>query len=150
MDPASLIQLVSAVANDVRRALKGRDLAGQFERALLPALAVRGVRCTAEDREPVEYKGHGLTVGYHVDLRIAGCPMVIELKVLDGLHAGDDPLMLNKLRLGVWQRGAVNVNVLVSNRGVQVDCFDLRHLSRPERPGVAGKIGPVGTLRRAA
>ena len=151
MDPAYLIQQIAATAHDVRRALRGKDLAARFEPALLPALAVRGIRCTADRREPIEYRGGGLTTGYHVDLRIAGWPVVAELKVLDGLHASDDPQMLNRLRLGVWQRGAVNLNVLVSNRGLQTDVFDLRHLAKPERPAVAGRIGqPMATLRRAA
>ena len=150
MDPTFLIQLFDATAKDVWRALRGQQLADGFERALLPALAVRGVRCDAEAREPIEYRGHGLTTGYHVDLRVAGCPVVVELKVLDGLHKSDDDHMLNKLRLNVWQRGAVNVNLIVSNRGVRCDVFDLRHLA-PERPAVAGRIRPAGTmLRRAA
>ena len=151
MDPAFVIQQIAATAHDVCRALRGRDLAAQFERAVLPALAVRGVRCTADHREPVEYRGNGLTVGYHVDLRVAGCPIVVELKVLDGLHARDDDEMLNRLRLGVWQRGAINVNLLVSNRGVRSDLFDLRHLAKPTPPTVAGRIRPMATaLRRAA
>ncbi len=133
MDPTHLIEQIIASAHDVRRALKGRDLADRFERALVPALAVRGVRVTADRREPVEYRGGGLTAGYHVDLRVAGCPLVVELKVLDGLHAADDDQMLNRLRLGVWQRGAINLNVTVTNRGVRCDVFDLRHLAPPPR-----------------
>ena len=153
MDPAFIIQQIAASAHDVRGALRGLNLAAGFERALLPALAGRGVRCTAEAREPVDYRGGGHAVGYHVDLRITGCPMVVELKVLDGLHKTDDDLMLNRLRLGVWQRGAINLNVLVSNRGVQCEVFDLRHLARPKptaTPAVAGRIRPMATLRRAA
>ena len=155
MDPAHAIQLIVATAHDVRRALKGRGLAAGFETALVPALAVRGVRCTADGRDAIEYRGGGVTTGYHVDLRILGCPMVVELKVLDGLHAADDDQMLNRLRLGVWQRGAVNLNVIATNRGVRSDVFDLRHLARPqpERPAaIAGRIGhrPLATLRRAA
>ena len=151
MDPTYLIQQIAATAHDVRRGLRGRDLAAQFERALLPALAVRGVACTPDAREPIEYRGGGLTTGYHVDLRVAGCPLVVELKVLDNLHKSDDAHMLNRLRLGVWQRGALNLNVLVSNRGVQSEVFDLRHLAKPDQPAaVAGRIRPMATLRRAA
>jgi GxxExxY protein len=168
MDPTFLIEQIVASAHDVRRALKGRELAARFERALLPALAVRGVRCTAEEREPIEYRGGGHTVGYHVDLRVDGMPLVIELKVLDGLHDADDDQMLNRLRLGAWQRGAVNLNVMVTNRGVRSDLFDLRHLGQPKpaqpvapkqptwtarmplsRPAVAGRIAPP-PVRRAA
>ena len=164
MDPTYLIEQIVASAHDIRRALKGRDLAERFERALLPALAVRGVRVTADRREPVEYRGGGLTVGYHVDLRVAGCPIVVELKVLDGLHATDDDQMLNRLRLGVWQRGAINLNLTVTNRGVRSDLFDLTHLARPRdaalpgttdrrpagKPAVAGRIGLTPSIRRAA
>ncbi len=170
MDPTYLIEQIVASAHDVRRALRGRDLAERFERALVPALAVRGLRVTTDRREPVEYRGGGLTVGYHVDLRVAGCPVVVELKVLDHLHPTDDDQMLNRLRLGVWQRGAVNLNVTVTNRGVRSDVFDLRHLARPRehaqpgttdrrpltaheplaRPGTAGRIGLTPALRRAA
>ena len=39
--------------------------------------------------------------------------------MLDNLHATDDDQMLNRLRLGVWQRGAVNLNVMVTNRGIR-------------------------------
>ena len=170
-----LIEQIVASAHDVRRALRGRELAERFERALLPALAVRGLRCAPEGREPIEYRGGGLTVGYHVDLRVAGVPLVVELKVLDGLHATDDDQMLNRLRLGVWQRGAVNLNVMVTNRGVRSDVFDLRHLAKPAaarprverqpmverqptwtarmplaKPGVAGRIAAAAPARRAA
>ncbi len=165
MDPTFTIEQIIASAHDVRRALRGRDLAERFERALVPALAVRGVRVTADRREPVEYRGGGLTTGYHVDLRVAGCPLVVELKVLDGLHAADDDQMLNRLRLGVWQRGAINLNLAVTNRGVRSDVFDLRHLGRPRgdhplpgttdrrpdaKPAVAGRIGLTPPIRRAA
>jgi GxxExxY protein len=169
MDPTYLIEQIVASAHDVRRALKGRDLAARFEQALLPALAVRGLRCAPENRVPVEYRGGGLTVGYHVDLRVTGVPLVVELKVLDGLHDTDDDQMLNRLRLGAWQRGAVNLNVMVTNRGVRSDLFDLRHLAQPKperqpaaprqptwtarmplaRPGVAGRIAPP-PVRQAA
>ncbi len=165
MQPAYVIEQIIATSHDVQRALKGRDLAGRFERALVPGLAVRGVRCEASDRTPVEYRGGGLTVGYHVDLRVAGLPLVVELKVLDGLHAADDDQMLNRLRLGVWQRGAINLNVTATNRGVRCDVFDLQHLAQPRpaaakpptwtariplaTPDVAGRIGRV-PLRRAA
>ncbi len=174
MDPTYLIEQIVASAHDVRRALKGRELAARFEQALLPALAVRGLRCTAEERVPVEYRGGGVTVGYHVDLRVTGVPLVVELKVLDGLHDSDDDQMLNRLRLGAWQRGAVNLNVMVTNRGVRSDLFDLRHLANPlakpkpqrqpmterqpvwtarmplARPGVAGRIAPPPVGRQAA
>lgn len=165
MDPTFLIQQIVASAHDVRRALRGRDLAERFEGALLPALAVRGVRCNSENREPIEYRGGGLSIGYHVDLRVVGVPLVVELKVLDGLHDSDDDQMLNRLRLGVWQRGAVNLNVMVTNRGVRSDLFDLRHLAKPAapapkqpqwtarmplaKPGIAGRIGPT-PVRKAA
>jgi GxxExxY protein len=162
MDPALAIQQIVVTAHEVRRALRGRDLAAGLERALLPALAVRGVACSADHREPIEYRGGGLTVGYHVDLHIADCPLVVELKVLDNLHAADDDQMLNRLRLGAWQRGAVNLNVTVSNRGVQAQTFDLRHLARPapaarpvvkpRQPASTGRMPWVATgqLRRAA
>ena len=176
MDPAYLIEQIVASAHDVRRALRGRDLAERFEAALLPALAVRGLRCTPDGRTPLEYRGGGHSVGYHVDLRVTGVPLVVELKVLDNLHATDDDQMLNRLRLGVWQRGAVNLNVMVTNRGIRSELFDLRHLAqrnpqpRPgaqrqpmverqptwtarmplAKPGVAGRIGPATAGRQAA
>jgi GxxExxY protein len=143
MDPTFLIEQIVASSHDVRRALRGRELAARFEGALLPALAVRGLKCSPEGRTPIEYRGGGLSVGYHVDLRVTGVPLVVELKVLDGLHVDDDEQMLNRLRLGVWQRGAVNLNVMVTNRGVRSDVFDLRHLARPSAaPAVASKGRP--------